>query len=409
MSQTPQPARLPIRLAALRELLFRRLPRKRVLAAIAAALLALALLVALFLRPAAKEDYSVAAYTAKKSDLVISVLEGGSLAATNSQDIKCAVEGQTTIISVVPDGYIITGQDVKDGKVLLELDSSKLREQAIQQDITFQDASAAFTQAQEQLEIQKNQNESDISTAELQVKFAQMDLEKFLGTELTAAVVAKKVDIGPLISGHMKPKEASAFLEKLNVGGGTWQTWQSLQSAIDLAAAGFSNQITAYQWSRKLGPKIAADAKLIADADRIIAQKLGVKWPDETVTGGGYIGRTDVEGDALKLKSNLSAMEQADVALDIFLQYDFAKQASTFLSAYTEADRQLERTKAKARSALVMAEKNLRTREESLKIQRDHNDSVNKQLAACTIRAAKPGMVVYSSTSDPWRHGQDKI
>ena len=149
--------------------------------------------------------------------------------------------------------------------------------------------------------------------------------------------------------------------------------------------------------------------KLIADADRIVAEKLAQEWPDKTVTGEGYIQRTDVETDALTLKTTLSAMEQADIALAIFLQYDFAKQASTFLSAYFEADRQLVRTKEKAHSSLVMAENSLKTREESLKIQREHNDKVNKQLEACTIRAAKTGMVVYSSSSDPWRRGQDKI
>ena len=250
--------RLSGRLAALRDLLFRRLPTRRRIAAAVAVALAPVLGLVLLLRPAAKEDYAAAAYTARKSDLVISVLEGGTLPAADSQDIKCAVEGQTTIISVVPDGYVITDQDVKNDKVLLELDASKLKEQAIQQDITFQDADAAFTQAKEQLEIQKNQNESDISAGELSLRFARMDLEKFLGTELTAAVAQKKVDVAPLLTGQMKPQDAAALLQKLNIGGAARQTWENLKSAIDLAAAGFSNQISKYQWSRKLGPKIGA-------------------------------------------------------------------------------------------------------------------------------------------------------
>lgn len=409
MAETLPPNRPSSKLSSLRNLVSRLRPsRRRIVAVIVAALL-LALLLALYLRPAAKEDYTAAAYTVHKSDLVVSVLEGGSLAATNSQEIKCAVEGQTSIISVVPDGYVITDEDVKAGKILLELDSSKLREQAIQQDIAFQDASATFTQAKEQLEIQKNQNESDISAAELQVKFARMDLEKFLGTDLTVAVVDGKVDIGPLIAGRLAPRAAADFLDKLNLGGAARQTWEQLQSNIDLANAGFSNEMTAYQWSRKLGPKIAPDEKLIADADLIIAQKTGRQWPDETVTGEGYIQRTDVESDALTLKTKLSAMDQAALSLNIFLQYDFAKQASTFVSAYTETSRQLERTNAKARAALAQAEANLKTREASLKIQQDHNDRVARQLAACTIRATKTGMVAYSSTSDPWRHGQDKV
>ena len=404
MPDTPQQTRPPAKPLRWTKAFFRR--HKVALLIIA---FPVALSAAFFARPAAKQEYASTAYTVKKSDLAISVLEGGSLAATNSQEIKCAVEGQTTIISVVPDGYLITPEDVKKGKVLLELDASKLQEQAIQQDITFQDAKAAATQAAGALEIQQNQNESDISAAELQVKFARMDLEKFLGTELTVAVLNKKADLDPLVTGQLPLEKASDLLRELHLGGSAWQNWENLQSNIDLAGAQFSSQVTTYQWSRKLGPAVAPDVKLIADADKIIAENLGRKWPDATVTGEGYIQRSDVESDALLLKTRLSAMDQAGLLLNIFLQYDFPKQEATLLSAYTEAMRQLERTKAKARSALMMAEVNLKTREAALKIQQDHNDRVSRQIAACAIRATEPGMVVYSSTSDPWRRGQDKI
>ncbi|MGD1212350.1 MAG: hypothetical protein ABR973_13460, partial [Candidatus Acidiferrales bacterium] len=214
--------------------------------------------------------------------MVISVSEGGTVAAANSQEIKCAVAGQTQVISVVPDGYVITDDDVKTGKVLLELDSSKLREQAIQQSIAVQDAAALYSQAKEQLEIQKNQNESDVSAAELQVEVARLYLEKYLGTELTEPVLAGKVDFRDLVAGRLNPKVAADFLRNLNLGGAASQTWEKLQSDIDLAGAQFANQKTIYEWSRKLGPKLPADEPLIADADKMLAEGLGRKWPDET-------------------------------------------------------------------------------------------------------------------------------
>lgn len=405
----PQETRAPTQSSPPRKPPFwRRLSRRRLAAVIAGALL-LILLAVLYLRPASKEDYASTAYTVKKSDLVISVLEGGSLAATNLQEIKCAVEGQTTILTVVPDGYIITDKDVQNGKMLLELDGSKVREQAIQQDVTYQDAKAAYTQVKEQLEIQKNQNESDISAAELQVKFARMDLEKYFGAELTDAVLADKVDFTALVAGRLSPLEASEFLRKLNLGGAARQNWEKLQSDIDLAGAQFSSEVTTYQWSRKLGPAIAPDVQLIADADKIIADSLGRRWPDDTVKGDGYIQRSEVESGALLLKTRLSAMKQAELSLNLFLQYDFAKQMATFRSAFTEASRQLERTTAKARSALATVEGNLKSREATLKIQEERLDRLNKQVAECTIRATRTGMVVYASSGDPWRRGQNKI
>jgi multidrug resistance efflux pump len=336
--------------------------------------------------------------------LVISVSADGTIAASNPLEIKCAVEGQTPIISLVPDGYLVTDDDVKNGKVLLELDSSKLREQAIQQSIAFQNAAAACAQAKEQLEIQKNQNESDVGAAELQVEVARMDLEKFLGSELTQLVLAGKVDFRDLAAGQLDPKAAADFLSEINLGGAASQIWQKLQSDIDLAAAQFAHQETIYEWSRKLGPKIGPEVQIVADADNLLADSLGRKWPDETLTEGGYVQRSDVEKDALLLKKTKAATDQARRSRDLFLRYDFAKQMRTFLSAYAEATRRLERTKGTARSALVTAEVNLKTREESLKIQQDDVERVNRQLAACKIHATKPGMVVY-----PARNEEDNI
>ena len=342
--------------AGFRKLFFwRSLSRRQLALVIGSGILAV-LLVALYLRPANKDNYSAQAYTAKRSDLVISVSEGGTVAAANSLEIKCAVGGQTQVISVVPDGYVITDDDVKNGKVLLELDSSKLREQAIQQSIAVQDAAALYSQAKEQLEIQKNQNESNVSAAELQVEVARLYLEKYLGTELTEPVLAGKVDFRDLVAGRLNPKAAADFLRNLNLGGAASQTWEKLQSDIDLAGAQFANQETTYEWSRKLGPKFPADDQLIADADRLLAESFGRNWPDETVAGAGYIQRTNVEKDALLLKTAKSAMDQARLSLDIFIRYDFVMQTRTSLSAYTEATRQLERAKAKARSAAAMAE-----------------------------------------------------
>jgi multidrug efflux pump subunit AcrA (membrane-fusion protein) len=407
-AEAPGRLRPPRKSWSFEKLLFWRVLSRRQLAATAAVSALVVLVPVLFLRSANKEDYAATAYVVKRSDLVINVLEGGSLAATHSQEIKCGVEGQTTIISVVPDGYVITDEDVAKGKVLLELDSSSLREKAIQQNITFQDAASAYTQAKEQLDIQKNQNESDVSAAGLQADLARMDLEKFLGVELTATVLKEDAELAPLMAGQLSAEQAAALLGKLKLGGAAWQNWQNLQSNIDLAGEDVARAKMSYQWSRKLGPKIGPEDKLVVWADETMARELGLKtWPEKNVKEVGCISQMDVEADAHALRQKLVAYSQAQLSLEIFLRYDFAKQTRTFLSAYTEATRQLERAQAKARSSLAMAEVNLKTREESLKIQQDHLDKVNKQVAECTIRATKPGMVVYPAAS-PYRD-QDTI
>ncbi|MCA9046881.1 MAG: hypothetical protein KDA69_21300, partial [Planctomycetaceae bacterium] len=98
----------------------------------------------------------------------------GYLDSQRNATLSCQVEGTTTIITLVPEGTL-----AKEGDVLCELDSSQFKEKAKQQEITVTQAEAALIQAKEQLEIQRNQNDSDIAAAELKWKLAQLDLTKY--------------------------------------------------------------------------------------------------------------------------------------------------------------------------------------------------------------------------------------
>ena len=75
---------------------------------------------------------STGLFAVKRGDLTISVTESGSIKAVNTKDIKSEVEGRATIVSIVPEGTMITAEDVNNGKVLVELDSSELKEQLSQ-------------------------------------------------------------------------------------------------------------------------------------------------------------------------------------------------------------------------------------------------------------------------------------
>ena len=140
----------------------------------AVALLFLALIIARLLR-SGQESQAEVTYTVARGDLLISVIESGNLKAKKSVNIVSEVEGQATIISIVPEGTF-----VEEGEVLVELDSANLRERYSKQEIDFQSAQASNTEAREAREIQKNENESKIKAAELKLEFAKMDLDKYL-------------------------------------------------------------------------------------------------------------------------------------------------------------------------------------------------------------------------------------
>jgi RND family efflux transporter MFP subunit len=131
-------------------------------------------------------------FASRRGPLEINVLEGGSLQALESQEVKCEVRvgyQGAKILRIVEEGYLVTEEDVKTNKVLVELDSSDLEKQISQQEIQYQQAVASLIDAQQNYEIQLNQNQSDIKTAEQKARFARMDFDKFLGDTVTVQII----------------------------------------------------------------------------------------------------------------------------------------------------------------------------------------------------------------------------
>ena len=169
--------------------LIKKQPRWR----IGALILVLALAV-IWLKSGGKSAGHSATFTARRGPLEISVLEGGSIQALESQEIKCEVRvgyQGTKILKIVEEGYQVTEEDLKTNKVLVELDSSDLQKQIVQQEIQYQTAIASLTDAQQGYDIQLNQNISDIKAAEQKARFARMDFDKFLGDIVTQGIIAQ--------------------------------------------------------------------------------------------------------------------------------------------------------------------------------------------------------------------------
>ncbi len=113
-------------------------------------------------------------YTVKRGDMLVSITEGGAVEAVREVRINSEVTGQRRIISVVDEGTY-----VKKGDLLVELDTSELHEKYDQEKISYQSDLSAYEQAKESLEITKSQNATNIREAELKVKFAEIELEKY--------------------------------------------------------------------------------------------------------------------------------------------------------------------------------------------------------------------------------------
>ncbi len=117
----------------------------------------------------------------KPANLPVIVTERGSLESSQSEDVFCQVEGQTTIISIVPEGT-----RVAQGQLVCELDSSALKDQLTNQEIATRGAEASYQNAKltrEVAEIAVTEYEEGIfkqdwETVEGEVKLAESDLKR---------------------------------------------------------------------------------------------------------------------------------------------------------------------------------------------------------------------------------------
>lgn len=146
----------------------------------------------------------------RRGDMQVTVTETGTLDSARNAILTCQVEGSTTIISIVPEGTF-----VKEGDIVCELDSSALVDRETTQKIGLTGAEALLSQAQENVEIQKTQNESDIAAAELKLSLALLDLRKFEEgeflqqvNELSGAVTLARENLS-------RAEESQAFVRRM--------------------------------------------------------------------------------------------------------------------------------------------------------------------------------------------------
>lgn len=111
----------------------------------------------------------------RQGPLTISVVETGTIKSQEQISLKSEVEGQTTLIYLIPEGT-----PVKAGELLVELDASRLQDDLTQQQISVDNAEASSIRARENLAVVKNQAESDIAKAELDYLFAQEDVKQYV-------------------------------------------------------------------------------------------------------------------------------------------------------------------------------------------------------------------------------------
>ena len=88
----------------------------------------------LFMNGGGEQASTGTLFSAVRGDMKITVTEGGNVEARESQTIKSKIKGETKILSIIDDGYLVTPEDVVAKKVLVTLDNSELQEKMTQEE-----------------------------------------------------------------------------------------------------------------------------------------------------------------------------------------------------------------------------------------------------------------------------------
>ncbi len=128
-----------------------------------------------FVSRASAVEQQVTAHHVEQRSFSVVLKEKGELRAVESTDIKSDVEGRATIISLVSEGTA-----VKEGDLLVELASNEIEDKIRAEELKEASSESTYKAAVTELDIQRDQNASDIRKAELKVELAQLALDQYI-------------------------------------------------------------------------------------------------------------------------------------------------------------------------------------------------------------------------------------
>lgn len=277
-------------------------------------------------------------FRARRGDLKVSITEAATLEAAKSVVVRSEVEGRPSILWLIPEG-----SKVKKGDRICELDVTSIVDREETQAISVSRAKSGFVTAEKNLEIQRNQNKSDIEAAEIQLAFAKMDLEKFTGVAATATTEKK-----------MGEREQRII---------------QFETDVNLKTERLEQAKLRYDWTKKLHAK-------------------------------KYVADRDLDTDRIAVISAENDLVVAKNKLDILLRYDLQMDERNLTSKVKEADANLERTKLRCQARLAQELAELETKREEYQLEVAKLEKYRDQIKAAKIMAPSDGLVVYANVGD---------
>jgi phosphoribosylformylglycinamidine (FGAM) synthase PurS component len=358
------------------------------------------------------EMVNVPTFQVQQGDLQINVLQGGEIRALRNEEMRSEIEINTKIISLIPEGYLVTEKDVQQQKVLVELDNSELKNRIQDNDILFQTTVASYIEADEAREIQKSENLSLAREQRQTALFALMDFEKYLGKEVASRILAdanlpdsadsfdtvanaleEENTFDPEAKKAKEERTVTASLDTENPARVVFTGYLSMDSNSDGEAQ---------QRLRQLADELLVNKSELAVAKQKVESS-------ERLAAKDFISKAQLENDQVNLEKVTLLVKTAETQLDLFKKYEFAKQCETFLSAYREALNKLRRTVRANRSKMAQAESRFQTAKRRYDMELAKKEDLERQLRACTITASTSCLVAYGNLNASYNNYSESI
>ena len=115
----------------------------------------------------------------------------------------------------------------------------------------------------------------------------------------------------------------------------------------------------------------------------------------------GYATKSESEADQLTLQRMQIQLGAAEEELRLLEKYDYPKKVRQMQANVEQADKELERLTARSASQIAQFEADLKTRFNTLELQKTRLEQVKEQLKLTKIYAPQDGLVIFASSSNP--------
>lgn len=296
-------------------------------------------------------DENVLLHSVGREKMQVTVIERGNLQSQANREVHCMVEDvQRDGINGTPILWIIAnGSSVKEGDLLVELESAPMREALDEQMLETEDARSTQIQAEANYTNQIVQNETSKAEAELQVQLAKLELEMYTDSE----------------SGTLKlaVEEIKRSIDEVN------------------------NEILEAQ----------ATLELRRDDRRGIDSLYKLGYANRNELRKSQLAYLQAEG---QYAAQLNKLETTLATLRKKENYERQMELLRLRGRLQTAERGLEQTLRNNEARLAQVQAILRARTESLKKEEERLERYTSQLEACKIYAPEAGMVAYASDRD---------